>query len=61
MMELNADQQTGLRALLFFHNASLKYPAYGMRTTDELLASWGTKGMIYADGIGLAINVNNMQ
>lgn len=59
-MELNADHNAGLSALLFFHNASLKYPSYDRKTTDELLAAWGGRGMIYAEGIGLAINSTGM-
>lgn len=59
-MELDLDTQTGLKALLYFHNASLKYSDYPAKNTDELLAAYGNKGLIYAEGIGLAINSNRM-
>ncbi|MBX2986488.1 MAG: hypothetical protein KF802_01195 [Bdellovibrionaceae bacterium] len=59
-MELNSDTQAGLQALLFFHNASLQYPDYKPKSTDELLAAYGSKGLIYAEGLGLAINSSKL-
>lgn len=55
-MELNNDTQTGLAALQTFHNSSLKYPAYTPRSFDEFLSLYGKKGLVYAEGLGLAIN-----
>lgn len=59
-MELNADTQTGLAALQVFHNTSLQFAAYTPKTFDEFLALYGKKGLIYAEGLGLAINQNKI-
>lgn len=52
------DIETGKKALTYFHNASLKYPAYGGRSFEDLLSLYGKKASIYLDGVGFAINAN---
>lgn len=60
-MELNTDHQRGLQAFQSFHNASLEFSAYTPRTFDEFMALYGPKGLIYAEGLGLAINSNSIE
>ncbi len=50
------DLEYGRQALTYFHNASLKFAAYGGRSFEDLLALYGNKANIYADGIGFAIS-----
>jgi hypothetical protein len=57
---MDLDTQTGMDALLIFHNQSARYPAYQGRSFEDLLGVYGKKAEIYAEGIGLAIRVNNM-
>jgi hypothetical protein len=54
------DIAIGKQALSYFHNASLRYSAYPVKSLEGLLALYGSKADIYADGIGLAIRVNEM-
>lgn len=56
---MDQDTQTGFEAFRDFHNASAMYSAYG-KSYDELLAVYGKKAPIYAEGIGLAIRLNEM-
>lgn len=54
------DLERGKAAMLIFHNASLRFSAYPAKSFAELLALYGKKADIYADGLGLAINANAM-
>lgn len=56
---MDPDVKVGRDAMIFFHNASARYSTYKL-TFDELMATYGKKADIYAEGIGMAIRFNNI-
>lgn len=59
-MDIDLDTQTGINALRIFHNASLQFPSYQTRNWEDFFGTYGNKGHIYAEGVGLMIRANNM-
>lgn len=56
---MDFDLETGKTALKYFHNASTRFAGYKL-TFDQLLASYGKKADIYAEGIGLTIRIQEL-
>lgn len=46
------DVELGRQALIYFHNASLKYSEYGSKSIEDFIGLYGAKAQIYMDGIG---------
>jgi hypothetical protein len=54
------DLVIGKQALQYFYDASKSYSAFNFKSFAEFYGVYGNKADIYADGIGLAIRVNDM-
>lgn len=56
---MDLDTTVGIDALKIFHNRSAQFSNYTI-SWDEFKAHYGSKFLIYAEGVGLVINVNQM-
>lgn len=56
---MNYDAQTGVKAFQLFHNYSTKYPNYGL-TWSDFQRAYGSNFEIYAEGVGMVINLNGL-
>lgn len=54
------DLAIGKKALQYFFEASKSYSAFKFKSFDEFYSVYGKKADIYAEGIGLAVRVNDM-
>lgn len=57
---MDLDTQVGIQALQTFYQRSLKYSAFGGVSFDSFLKAVSPHYLIYADGMGLEIRVNNL-